>query len=127
MTTQEQQDVQAQDEAPVTATETETEVAAVEAEAAEAVEGEESAAEGEEETPEPEVNPNFRWYVVHTYSGYENRAKASLEERIKQKELDAEFGEVLIPTENVVELGKGGAKRTSKRKFSQVICSFKWS
>ena len=117
MTTQEQQDVQAQDEAPVTATEAETEVAAVEAEAAEAVEGEENAAEGEEETPEPEVNPNFRWYVVHTYSGYENRAKASLEERIKQKELDAEFGEVLIPTENVVELGKGGAKRTSKRKF----------
>ena len=117
MTTQEQQDVQAQDEAPVTATETETEVAAVEAEAAEGVEGEENAAEGEEETPEPEVNPNFRWYVVHTYSGYENRAKASLEERIKQKELDAEFGEVLIPTENVVELGKGGAKRTSKRKF----------
>ena len=130
MTTQEQQDVQAPEEAPVTATEAETEGEAVavetaadeSADSAEAVEAagdagvEEDAAEGEEE-PAVEVNPNFRWYVVHTYSGYENRAKASLEERIKQKELDAEFGEVLIPTENVVELGKGGTKRTSKRKF----------
>jgi len=119
MTTQEQQDVQAAEEAPVTATDAETsseaatEEVAVEAEATEVAE---DAAEGEEE-PAVEVNPNFRWYVVHTYSGYENRAKASLEERIKQKELEAEFGEVLIPTENVVELGKGGTKRTSKRKF----------
>jgi transcriptional antiterminator NusG len=40
-----------------------------------------------------------------------------LEERIKQQSLEEEFGEVLIPTENVVELGKGGTKRTSKRKF----------
>ena len=64
------------------------------------------------------MNPNFRWYVVHTYSGYENRAKKSLEERIKQaEELEEFFGEVLIPTENVVELGKGGQKKTSKRKF----------
>ena len=119
MTTQEQQDVQAAEEAPVTATDAETsseaatEAVAVDAEATEVAE---DAAEGEEESA-VEVNPNFRWYVVHTYSGYENRAKASLEERIKQKELDAEFGEVLIPTENVVELGKGGTKRTSKRKF----------
>ena len=71
----------------------------------------------EETSPEPEVNPNFNWYVVHTYSGYENRAKASLEERIKQQAQEEAFGEVLIPTENVVELGKGGQKRTSKRKF----------
>lgn len=84
-----------------------------------ALESEEPASEEDEEQveAEPEVNPNFRWYVVHTYSGYENRAKASLEERIKQQSLAAEFGEVLIPTENVVELGKGGTKRTSKRKF----------
>lgn len=63
------------------------------------------------------VNPNFKWYVVHTYSGYENRAKKSLEERIKQYHLDPRFGEILIPTENVVELGKGGQKKTTKRKF----------
>ena len=63
------------------------------------------------------VNPNLHWYVVHTYSGYENRAKASLEERIVQHGLDGNFGEILIPTENVVEMTKGGQKRTSKRKF----------
>lgn len=63
------------------------------------------------------TNPNLKWYVVHTYSGYENRAKKSLEERIKQNNLEARFGEVLIPTENVMELGKGGQKKTTKRKF----------
>ena len=59
-----------------------------------------------ESSPEDEalVNPNFHWYVVHTYSGYENRAKASLDERIIQFGLEELFGEVLIPTENVVEL-----------------------
>lgn len=71
-------------------------------------------AEVEEEAP---VNPNLHWYVVHTYSGYENRAKASLEERITQYGLADNFGQVLIPTENVVELSKGGQKKTSKRKF----------
>ena len=54
---------------------------------------------------------------MHTYSGYENRAKRSLEERIRQNGADSAFGEVLIPTENVVELGKGGQKKTTKRKF----------
>ncbi|MBT6177488.1 MAG: transcription termination/antitermination protein NusG [Deltaproteobacteria bacterium] len=128
MTTQEQQDVQAPEEAPVAATEAEDTVEVTEAAepgetveaaevATETAEGEATEGEGEAEVEEPEVNPNFRWYVVHTYSGYENRAKASLEERIKQQSLEAEFGEVLIPTENVVELGKGGTKRTSKRKF----------
>jgi transcription termination/antitermination protein NusG len=68
----------------------------------------------EEQTP---INPNFKWYVVHTYSGYENRAKKSLEERIKTSAFQDKFGEVLIPTENVLELGKGGQKKTTKRKF----------
>lgn len=66
--------------------------------------------------PRPQ-NPNFKWYVVHTYSGYENRAKKSLEERIRQFNLTDRFGDVLIPTENVVELAKGGQKKTTKRKF----------
>jgi transcriptional antiterminator NusG len=63
------------------------------------------------------ISPNMRWYVVHTYSGYENRAKKSLEERIRQSTLGTQFGEILIPTENVMELGKGGQKKTTKRKF----------
>src|SRR5687767_10761084 len=62
-------------------------------------------------------NPNLRWYVVHTYSGYENRAKKSLEERVRQHNLVDKFGEILIPTESVVELSKGGQKKTTKRKF----------
>lgn len=69
---------------------------------------------------EPEAlpaNPNLKWYVVHCYSGYENKVRENLEERIRQKKLSGQFGEILIPTENVVELGKGGQKRTSKRKF----------
>jgi transcriptional antiterminator NusG len=57
-----------------------------------------------------------KWYVVHTYSGFENRVKKSLEERIKNEALQDQFGEILVPTENVVELVKG-EKRTSKRKF----------
>ena len=67
--------------------------------------------------PAEEVNPNLKWYVVHTYSGYENRAQQSLVERIRQTKMAAKFGEVLVPTENVVELGKGGQKKTTKRKF----------
>jgi transcriptional antiterminator NusG len=65
---------------------------------------------------EAPVNDKLKWYVVHTHSGYENRAKKSLEERIKQNGLDECFGEVLIPTETVEEV-RGGSKRTSKRKF----------
>ncbi len=57
-----------------------------------------------------------RWYVVHTYSGFENKAKKSLEDRVKLEKLQDYFGEVLIPMEQVVEMIKG-EKRTSKRKF----------
>jgi len=57
-----------------------------------------------------------RWYVVHTYSGFENKAKKSLEERVKLEGLQDHFDEVLIPMEQVVEMVKG-EKRTSKRKF----------
>jgi len=57
-----------------------------------------------------------KWYVVHTYSGFENKAKKSLEERIKQHALEDLFGDILIPMENVVEMVKG-EKRASKRKF----------
>ncbi|MEE2962339.1 MAG: transcription termination/antitermination protein NusG [Myxococcota bacterium] len=62
-------------------------------------------------------NENWKWYVVNAHSGHEHRAKASLEERIRQNDLAEYFGEILIPTENVIELTKNGQKRTSKRKF----------
>jgi len=57
-----------------------------------------------------------KWYVVHTYSGHENRAKLSLEDRVKTFGLGDEFGKILIPTESVMEVVKG-QKRTSTRKF----------
>jgi len=56
------------------------------------------------------------WYVVHTYSGFENKAKQALEERIKLFDLRSKFGRVLVPTEEVVEV-KNGQKRTTTRKF----------
>ena len=57
-----------------------------------------------------------RWYIVHTYSGYENKVKASLEELIKTEGLQEYFEKILVPTEKVVELVKG-QKRESSRKF----------
>lgn len=59
---------------------------------------------------------NLKWYVVHTYSGHENRAKLGLLERIKNAGLEVDFGEILIPTESVMEVVKG-QRRTSTRKF----------
>lgn len=58
----------------------------------------------------------LRWYVVHTYSGYENKVKLALEERIASFSHPEKFGKVLIPTEQVVELVKG-KRKTSFRKF----------
>ena len=58
----------------------------------------------------------LKWYIVHVYSGFENKVKASLEERIAASAHPEKFGEVLVPTEEVVELVKG-KRRTSARKF----------
>lgn len=56
------------------------------------------------------------WYVVNTFSGYENKAKLALEERINVLGVPDRFGEILVPTEQVVEV-KGGQKRSVTRKF----------
>jgi transcriptional antiterminator NusG len=56
------------------------------------------------------------WYVIHTYSGYENKVKAVMTEKIKSSGKGHLFGEILVPTENVVELVKG-ERKTSARKF----------
>lgn len=58
----------------------------------------------------------LRWYVVHVYSGYEKRVKHALEERIAASPAKDRFGEVVVPTEQVVELVKG-KRRESTRKF----------
>jgi transcriptional antiterminator NusG len=58
----------------------------------------------------------LRWYVIHAYSGFENQVKRSLEERVKRAGLEHMFGQVLVPTEEVVEM-REGQKRKSDRKF----------
>lgn len=62
-----------------------------------------------------------RWYAVHTYSGYENRVKATLEERIKASGKKDYFGEVIIPSEKVMEMVKGERKTTSRKFFPGYI------
>src|SRR5215208_2980344 len=60
--------------------------------------------------------PKKRWYVVHAYSGFERYVMQALAERIRLDRLEDKFGEILVPTEEVVEL-RGGQKRKSERKF----------
>lgn len=57
-----------------------------------------------------------RWYVVHAYSGYEKKVAIAIQERIDLQDMQDLFGEVLVPTEEVVEM-RGGQKRKSERKF----------
>ena len=57
-----------------------------------------------------------RWYVVHAYSGYEKKVAIALQERIDLNDMQESFGDVLVPTEEVVEM-RAGQKRKSERKF----------
>jgi transcriptional antiterminator NusG len=59
---------------------------------------------------------SMRWYVVHAYSQYENQVMRALRERIARAGLQEKFGDILVPTEEVVEI-KDGVKRTTERKF----------
>ena len=59
---------------------------------------------------------SLRWYVVHVYSGFENQVMRLLKERIARSGQEEEFGDVLVPTEEVVEM-RDGQKRRSDRKF----------
>jgi len=58
----------------------------------------------------------LRWYVVHTYSNFEKAVKVSLEERIRHSRLHDKFGQILVPTEEVVEM-RDGVTRKSDRKL----------
>ena len=75
-----------------------------------------------EATPEinpllaPASNPDLRWYVVHAYSGMEKAVERNILERINRAGMQGMFGEILVPTEEVVEI-KNGQKRTSERRF----------
>jgi len=70
-----------------------------------------------EEAPAPapvEAAPSKRWYIIHTYSGFENKVAESLRSRAQAFGFEHRIGQILIPTEEVVEL-RGGKKVTSKR------------
>ena len=61
-------------------------------------------------------NPNMKWYIIHSYSGFERKVKESLESRVQAFGLQGKIGRVLIPTEAVTEV-RGGKKYTSERMF----------
>jgi len=65
---------------------------------------------------EPPKNPNMKWYIIHSYSGFERKVKESLESRVAAFGLENKIGKVLIPTESVTEV-RGGKKYTSERMF----------
>ncbi len=73
---------------------------------------------GEESRPglTPHPNPNMRWYIIHSYSGFERKVKESLESRREAFGLQDKIGNVVIPTEPVTEI-RGGKKYTSERAF----------
>ena len=62
------------------------------------------------------TKPNIRWYIVHAYSGKELAVVHNINERIKLNHIEDKFGEIIVPTEEVVEM-RGGQKCKSKRKF----------
>jgi transcriptional antiterminator NusG len=66
--------------------------------------------------PQKKAAPTHRWYIVHTYSGFEAKVKESLEQRVEAMGMDRDIKEILIPTEEVVEV-KEGKKTRSTRKF----------
>ena len=57
-----------------------------------------------------------RWYVVHAYSGFEKKVAVGIKERVERAGMQEKFGDILVPTEEVVEM-RGGQKRKSERKF----------
>lgn len=64
----------------------------------------------------PPANPDFRWYVVHAYSGMEKAVERNITERINRAGMQSKFGRILVPTEEVVEV-RNGQKRTTERRF----------
>ena len=60
---------------------------------------------------------NPRWYVVHTYSGYENKVKADLEKTIKNRELEDYFFDIIVPMEEQIEIKDGKRKTNLKKVF----------
>jgi len=63
------------------------------------------------------ANPDMRWYIVHAYSGMEKAVERNIVERINRGGMEAKFGRILVPTEEVVEVKNGQRKTTERRLF----------
>ena len=72
--------------------------------------------EGEGDHLAPPVNENFKWYIIHAYSGFERKVRESLESRIRAYSLENKIGRIMIPTEPVTEL-RNGKKYVIERVF----------
>jgi len=74
--------------------------------------------EGDGANPPNELprNPNMKWYIIHSYSGFERKVKESLESRVQAFGLQEKIGKVVIPTETVTQM-RGGKKYTSEQMF----------
>ncbi len=81
-------------------------------------EADEAVAEGEEEPPQREGR---HWYVIHSYSGYENKVKKNLDSRIESMGMHEYIFEVVVPTEEVVELRDGRRRTVEQRIFPGYI------
>ena len=69
------------------------------------------------ETISAPINENAHWYVVHTYSGYENKVKANLEKTIENRHLEDQILEVRVPLQDVVEVKNGARKNVQRKMF----------
>src|SRR5947209_10933653 len=78
--------------------------------------GEGGTPEGGQPAEQQPQNPNFRWYIIHSYSGFERKVKESLETRAQAFGLQTKIGRVVIPTEPVTEI-RNGKKYTTERAF----------
>ncbi len=72
---------------------------------------------GKATAPEAPLPPHHQWYVIHTYSGFENKVKQSIEQRVAAAGLGSMVSQVMIPTETVVELKKGKRREASQKFF----------
>ena len=78
------------------------------------------------EQPETVRPPEKRWYVIHTYSGYENKVKANLEHRIESMGMDDKIFQVLVPMEDEIEIRQGQRHTVQKKVYPGYVLELRW-
>ncbi len=74
----------------------------------------------------PTGNPNHKWYIVHAYSNFEKKVAESIREQARAQGLEDSFSDILVPTEDVVEIRRG-RKINSERKFFPGYVLVRWT